>query len=157
MSRGARFGGWLALSFVPALIGLPFPAPDWYRQLKRPDWSPPPAAFGPVWTALYTLMGIAAALVAGRPDGRGRDRALGAFGVQLALNAAWTPIFFGLRRPGLALAEIVAMWAAVAATILLFARQRLAAGLLLVPYLAWVTFATALNAAIWRRNRETGD
>ncbi|HEY7527362.1 MAG TPA: TspO/MBR family protein [Candidatus Limnocylindria bacterium] len=156
MSRRARFGGWLALSFVPALIGLPFPAPAWYRQLAKPRWSPPPAAFGPAWTLLYTLMGIAAALVAGRPQAGSRNRALGAFGVQLALNAAWTPIFFGLRRPGLALAEIVAMWVAVAATTVLFARQRLAAGLLLLPYLAWVSFATALNAAIWRRNRGIG-
>lgn len=151
-----RLSRWLALSFVPALIGLPFPAPEWYRGLRRPSWSPPPAVFGPVWTALYTSMGIAAALVSARPASDERDRALSLFKIQLALNAAWTPIFFGLRRPGVALAEIVAMWLAVAATVALFARQRLAAGLLLLPYLAWVTFATALNAAIWHRNRELG-
>ena len=152
----AGLGRWLALSFVPALIGLPFPAPDWYRALRRPSWSPPPSIFGPVWTALYTLMGIAAALVAARPASGGRDRALGLFKVPLARHAAWTPIFFGLRRPGVALAEIAVMWLAVAGTAVLFARQRLAAGLLLLPYVAWVTFATALNAAIWRRNRELG-
>jgi tryptophan-rich sensory protein len=148
-----QLGRWLALSFVPALIGLPFPAPDWYRRLRRPAWSPPPSVFGPVWTALYALMGVAAALVAAGPRSPDRERALGLFKLQLALNAAWTPIFFGLRRPGAALAEIIAMWLAVAATVALFARQRLVAGLLLLPYLAWVTFATALNAAIWRRNR----
>ena len=86
----------------------------------------------------------------------GRGPALAAFGVQLALNAAWTPIFFGLRRPGLALAEIGATLAGVAVTIVLFLRQRTLAGLLLLPYLAWTAFATLLNAEIWRRNRELG-
>jgi tryptophan-rich sensory protein len=76
--------------------------------------------------------------------------------VQLALNAAWTPIFFGLRRPGLALAEILATLGAVAVTVALFLRERTLAGLLLLPYLAWTSFATLLNAAIWRRNRELG-
>lgn len=144
--------GWLALSFLPGVIGAPFPAPGWYRQLRRPSFSPPPWVFGPVWTVLYALMGVAAWLVAGG-RAQGRRAALGAFLAQLVLNAAWTPIFFGLRRPGLALAEITVTLVAVAATTLLFLRQRLAAGLLLVPYLAWVSFATVLNAEIWRRNR----
>lgn len=147
--------GWVALSFMPAAIGAPFPAPGWYRQLRKPSWSPPPWVFGPVWTLLYTLMGIAAWLVAS--GGRaGRGPALAAFGLQLALNAAWTPIFFGLRRPALALAEIAFTLAAVTATVVLFLRQRTPAGLLLLPYLAWTAFAAVLNAAIWRRNRELG-
>lgn len=151
-------GGWIALSFVPAAIGAPFPAPAWYRQLRKPSWSPPSWLFGPVWTLLYALMGVAAWLVAGgsRAQRAGRGPALAAFGAQLALNAAWTPIFFGLRRPGLALAEIVTTLAAVAVTVALFLRQRALAGLLLLPYLAWTAFATLLNAEIWRRNRELG-
>ncbi len=143
---------WLAVSFLPGVLGAPFPAPGWYRELRKPPWSPPAELFGPVWTILYALMGTAAWLVAGGRS-RGRGLALGAYAVQLVLNAAWTPIFFGLRRPGLALAEITATLVAIVATVALFTRQRLLAGLLLLPYLAWVAFATALNAAIWRRNR----
>ncbi|HEY7332518.1 MAG TPA: TspO/MBR family protein [Candidatus Limnocylindria bacterium] len=155
--RGWRsLAGWVALSFVPAVIGAPFPAPEWYRQLRKPSWSPPAWLFGPVWTLLYALMGVAAWLVATGGRAGGRGAALGAFGAQLALNAAWTPIFFGLRRPGLALAEIMATLGAVAATVALFLRQRTLAGVLLLPYLAWTSFATLLNAAIWRRNRDLG-
>jgi translocator protein len=151
-SRG-RVARWIGLSFVPALVGAPFPAPEWYRRLHKPAWSPPPWLFGPVWTVLYALMGVAASLVAAG-DARGRTGALRLFGVQLALNGAWTPIFFGLRRPGVALVEIVATWCAIVATTVAFMRQRRLAGVLLLPYLAWVSFATALNAAIWRRNRD---
>ena len=147
-----RLLGWLGISFLPALAGVAFPAPDYYRSLRRPRWAPPTWLFGPAWTLLYALMGIAAWLVADRAGHRSRP-ALGAFGVQLALNAAWTPIFFGLRRPGLALVEIAAMWLAVAATTLLFFGRRTLAGVLLLPYLAWVTYAAALNWEIWRRNR----
>ncbi len=146
-----RLLAWLAAAFVPAAIGAAFPAPDYYRALSKPSWSPPPWLFGPAWTLLYALMGVAAWFVAAR-GGPGTHRALGLWGVQLGLNAAWTPIFFGLRKPGVALVEIVAMWVAIAATMLAFLRRRTLAGLLLVPYLAWVTFAAALNFAIWRRN-----
>lgn len=147
-----RLAGWIGLSFVPGVIGAPFPAPDWYRQLRKPAWAPPPAIFGPVWTLLYLLMGIAAWRIASTGAG-GRQSALRAFRWQLALNAAWTPIFFGLRRPDLALGEIAATWLAILVTTVRFARVRLIAGLLLLPYLAWVTFATALNWSIWRRNQ----
>lgn len=148
----ARLAGWIGLSFVPGLIGAPFPAPDWYRQLRKPEWAPPPSVFGPVWTLLYLLMGIAAWRIASSGKD-GRQSALRAFRWQLALNAAWTPIFFGLRQPGAAFAEIVATWLAILVTTVRFARVRLIAGLLLLPYLAWVTFASALNWSIWRRNR----
>jgi tryptophan-rich sensory protein len=96
------------------------------------------------------MMGVAAWLV-WRERGL-RSRELGAWGVQLALNALWTPLFFGLRRPDLAFVEIVLLWLAVAATLTLFLRARRLAGLLLVPYLAWVSFAAALNAALWSAN-----
>ena len=146
-----RLLGWVGLSFVPGAIGAPFTAPDWYRRLRKPEWAPPPSVFGPVWSLLYLLMGIAAWRVS-TVEPR-RHAALRLFGLQLLLNGAWTPIFFGLRQPGLAFAEIVATWLAIFATLVAFARTRLVAGLLLVPYLAWVTYATALNFSIWRRNR----
>ncbi len=142
--------GWLGLSFLPAAGGIAFPAPDYYRALRRPSWAPPPWLFGPAWTLLYTLMGIAAWRVARRPDGSG---ALRLYRAHLVLNAAWTPIFFGLRRPDLALAEIAALWLSVLITTLAFLRRSTVAGVLLLPYLAWTSFAAALNFEIWRRNR----
>jgi benzodiazapine receptor len=147
-----RFVVWLAAAFVPAAIGAAFPAPAYYRGLRKPAWAPPPWLFGPVWTVLYALMAVAAWMVA-RRGGRGTRPALALWGAQLVLNAAWTPIFFGLRNPGAALVEIVALWIAVIGTVGAFATRRAMAAALLLPYLAWVTFAAALNLAIWRRNR----
>jgi tryptophan-rich sensory protein len=151
MASLPRLVGWIALSFVPAAIGVPFTAPEWYRSLRRPSWAPPAWLFGPVWTVLYLLMAVAAWRVdtARRPT-RGP---LALFWVQLALNAAWTPLFFGLRRIDLALAEIVATWIAILATVVAFARVRLLSGALLLPYLGWVGFASVLNWSIWRANR----
>ncbi|HET6379964.1 MAG TPA: TspO/MBR family protein [candidate division Zixibacteria bacterium] len=147
-----RLIAWVAAAFAPAIIGLPFTAraPQYYRALDKPGWSPPSSAFGPVWTVLYLLIGVSGWLVAQRTGSGGAQRL---WGLQLALNAAWTPLFFGLRRPGMALVEIMATLAAIVLTVAAFFRQRRLAGVLLLPYLAWVAFATALNAAIWRRNR----
>ena len=142
---------WLAAAFIPAAIGAAFPAPDYYARLDKPGWAPPPWLFGPVWTVLYALIGVAAWLIA-RRGGQGTRAALGVWSLQLALNAAWTPIFFGLRNPGLALVEIIVMWVAIAATTVVFLGRRVLAGALLLPYLAWVGFATALTWEIWRRN-----
>jgi translocator protein len=142
---------WVVAAFVPAAIGAAFPAPDYYARLDKPAWSPPSWLFGPVWTVLYLLIGVAAWLV-DRRGGPGTRTALRLWGTQLVLNAAWTPIFFGLRNPGAALLEIGVMWVAIAATAVAFAARRTAAGALLLPYLAWVTFATVLNFEIWRRN-----
>jgi translocator protein len=124
----------------------------WYPSLDRPSWRPPDEAFGPVWTALYAGNAVSAWLV-WRADPQGSRPALTLYGVQLALNAAWPLLFFGLKRPGLALVEIALLWVAVLATIAAFARRHRGAALLLVPYLAWVTFALALNHDLWRRNR----
>jgi tryptophan-rich sensory protein len=146
-----RLIGWLAVSFVPAVIGIRFPAPSYYRRLDKPPWAPPPAVFGPVWTILYASMGVAAWLVARR--GAGADAPLSLWGAQLALNAAWTPLFFGLRAPGIALVDIVLLWLTLAGTVVAFWSRRTLAGALLLPYLLWVSFATALNLEIWRRNR----
>jgi len=124
-------------------------APGYYETLDRPSWSPPAGVFGPVWSVLYVSMATAAWLVA--REGLERDDvrlALGLFGTQLVLNAAWTPIFFGAQRPGLAAADIIALLVVLAATVAAFWRVRPAAGALMVPYLAWVAFATALNLAI---------
>lgn len=126
--------------------------PGWYATLEKPAWNPPSWVFGPVWTTLYLLMAIAAWLVwtrSGLADARG---ALTLFAIQLALNVAWSFIFFGARRPGWALLELVVLWCAILATLLAFRRHSEAAGWLLVPYLAWVTFAGVLNATIWRLN-----
>ena len=119
--------------------------------IEEPWFFPPTIAFPIVWTLLFTLMGVALFLVWRRGTGR-RDvkLALGAFAVQMALNVAWTPAFFGLQMPGLGLAIILALWVAIAATIAAFDRVNRRAAALLVPYLAWVTFAAVLNYAIWR-------
>jgi len=122
---------------------------DWYPALRKPPFNPPDYVFGPVWTALYAMMAVAAWLV-WRKAGTGYP--LGLFALQLALNLAWTALFFGLRLPGLAFAEILVLWASIAATVVSFWRVSVPAGALLVPYLLWVGFAAVLNLAIWRLN-----
>lgn len=144
--------GWLALSFAAAGAAV-FVSPDgWYAGINKPTWNPPAWIFGPAWTFLYVTMSVAAWLVWREGGWRTQGRALGLFVLQWALNALWTPLFFGLHRPGLALIDIVALWVAILATLIAFWRVRRVAGILLLPYLAWVTFATALNFTIWRMN-----
>ena len=150
-----RLMAWLGISFVPAVIGYRFPAPAYYARLRKPSWAPPGWLFGPVWTVLYALMGAAAWLVAGNGGAAPRTPMV-LWIAQLGLNATWTPIFFGLRAPGLALINIVLLWLALVATVTAFFSRRPIAGVLLIPYLGWVSFATALNFAIWRRNRVAG-
>ncbi len=148
----AALAGFVALAYLPALIGTRFLPGAWYRALSKPAWTPPDWLFGPVWSLLYLSIGVAAWLVWRRRRPRPAPAAWGAWAVQLALNAAWSWLFFGLQRPALALAEIAALWLAVLATVVLFWRLRPAAGLLLVPYLGWVGFAAALNFELWRLN-----
>lgn len=136
-----------------AISGLATPPGDWYASLAKPSWTPPPWLFGPVWTLLYAMMGIAAWLLWRRRSQAAGRRALWLFLAQLALNFAWTPAFFGLRSPGLALVIIVMLAAAIVATIAAAWRVQRAAAAMLVPYLGWVSFATALNLAIWRLNQ----
>ena len=126
---------------------------DWYPKLKRPSYNPPGWVFGPVWTALYTLMGIAVAVVWRREAGERRTLALTLFGTQLLLNALWSGAFFGLRSPLAGLADMLALWLAIVATMIVFMTLSPLAALLLVPYLVWVSFASLLNFAVWRRNR----
>jgi benzodiazapine receptor len=124
----------------------------WYPELRKPSWTPPSRAFGPVWTVLYAQMAYSAQRV-DRSSDPARRRALALWWVQLGLNAAWTPIFFGARRPGAAAVVIGALLPAVAATAAASAGVDRRAGLLYAPYLAWSTYAAALNVEIWRRNR----
>lgn len=121
---------------------------DWYVRLPKPSWNPPSWVFGPVWTVLYLIMGIAVWLVWIERGGQDIGAALVWFAAQLALNVLWSIAFFGLRSPVGGLVVIVALWWAIAATIFVFAPISPVAAALLVPYLAWVTFATVLNGAI---------
>jgi benzodiazapine receptor len=126
----------------------------WYRTIERPSWNPPDWVFGPVWTTLYVMMGIALVQVVGSERDRvARQLGLGLFAVQLILNFGWSWIFFMNHDLFGALVEIIALWLAVAATAAAFAATRRSAGVLLLPYLAWVSFATLLTASIWRLNR----
>ena len=150
-SLGA-LAGWIALSYLPALIGGAPASRGTYQTLEQPAWAPPGWLFGPVWTALYLLMGIAAWLVWRERGWSGARGVLTLFVVQLAFNALWTWLFFGWELRGWAFAEIVLLWLLIAAVLVGFWRVRRLAGLLLVPYLAWVTYAAALTFAIWRLN-----
>jgi tryptophan-rich sensory protein len=128
--------------------------PTWYKGLAKPSFNPPAWLFGPAWTVLYLMMAVAAWLVWKQGLGApGVKLALAAFLVQLVLNCLWSIVFFGLRSPLAGLVDIVAMWLAILATIVLFFRVSTPAGLLLLPYIAWVSFAALLNAAILRLNR----
>lgn len=146
---------WIALCVGGgALIGLATQGGDssWYASLDRPSWTPPAAAFAPVWTMLYAAMGVAAWLVWREGGWRRQRLPLTVFLVQLALNFAWSPIFFRLHQITWALVDIVVLWLLIVMTIRVFVRVNRAAAWLLAPYLAWVSFATALNAAIASMN-----
>jgi translocator protein len=144
--------GWLLLCFGAAAPGALFPPGEWYAGLNKPSWHPPSWVFGPVWSTLYVMMAVAAWLV-WRQGGFARQRwPLALFLVQLALNAAWSPLFFGMQRIGLAFAEIIVLWLAIASTVVAFWRVHRVAGWLLMPYLAWVSFAAVLNGTLWRLN-----
>ena len=158
-SPGAgRYWGAFALLLLgtaaAALIGgiASVRAAEFYQQLSKPAWAPPAGAFGPVWTLLYLLMAVAAWLVVrtrGWPSAR---PAIALYAAQLVFNALWTWLFFRWRLGGVALIEILLLWSLLLLTVWTFWRIRRLAGLLLLPYLAWVTFAAALTYAVWRRN-----
>lgn len=156
MSAAGAFGlvAWLLASLAAGAVGsvASAGAPELYAELDKPAWAPPPGVFGPVWTVLYLLMGVAAWLVWRERGLAGARGALGLFGAQLALNALWSWLFFEWRLGGLALAEVVLLLVLVAATAVAFRRVRPLAGALLLPYLLWVAFATALTWSLWQRN-----
>lgn len=124
----------------------------WYTQLAKPSFNPPNSVFGPVWTVLYILMAISLYLVWQQPPSPARNKAMLLFFIQLALNFAWSFIFFYYHKIGLALVDIIILWIFLFITILLFRRFSTAAAWLLAPYLAWVSFATVLNMSIFKLN-----
>lgn len=145
---------WLVVSFIAAGIGgaASVQAGPFYSQLVRPDWAPPASIFGPVWTVLYALMGIAAWLVWRVGGFRAANGALTLFLVQLAFNALWSWLFFRWHQGALAFADILLLLALIVATLIAFWRISRLAGALLIPYLLWVTFASALNYSVWQLN-----
>ena len=138
-------GGLGAAATTPEIDG-------WYMTIEKPSWNPPDYIFGPVWATLYIMMAVAAWLV-WKPEGfKGAATTLTLFAAQLGLNVAWSWIFFGMHQPGWAFVEIVILWLAIVATTIAFFQKSKIAGGLMVPYLAWVSFASVLNFAIWRLN-----
>ena len=144
--------GWLVLTFGMAAIGSRFLPDEWYRKLNKPTWNPPNSIFAPVWTILYLLMATAAWLVWRQYEISVALVPLSLFVLQLLLNTAWTWLFFGRHQIRSALLDIVALWILILATLLSFWRLDMLAGILLLPYLAWVSFAMVLNWAIWQKN-----
>ncbi len=146
--------GWFILVFAAASLGsiASIDASEFYTQLAQPAWAPPPWLFGPVWTTLYLLMAVSVALVwrIGGFVERGVEIRL--FVLQLALNSLWSWLFFQWHLGGLAFAEVILLWLVILVTSILFCRVRPLAGLLLIPYLLWVTFAAALNFTLWQLN-----
>ena len=143
---------WLVVTFTAAWIDSRFQPGEWYTGLVKPALTPPAWVFGPVWTLLYAMMATAAWLVWRRYGLANAIGPLGLFLGQLALNALWSFLFFGLQRPGLALLDIAALWLAILASLIAFWRLHPPAGFLLLPYLLWVSFATYLNFQLWRLN-----
>lgn len=146
--------GWFALCFAASAIGAlaTLQAQTFYSQLIQPAWAPPPSVFGPVWTLLYAMMAVAAWLVFSSGGFRGDRVARALFLTQLAANSLWSWLFFAWHLGSLALIDIGLLWLLIAATIFCFWRVRPLAGWLLIPYLLWVSFASALNYSLWQLN-----
>jgi benzodiazapine receptor len=148
-----RLTAFFAVCFFAAWLGSRFTRPSlvpWYASLAKPSWTPPNWVFAPAWTVIFALMAIA-----GWQIWRGtgfQTIGMGLFALQLVLNVAWSWLFFGLKSPAAGMLDIVVLWLAILATTIVFWRQNHAAGWLFVPYLGWVTYAAALNFAIWRMN-----
>ena len=143
------FAVFLGACMAAGATGALFPPGAWYRQLSKPPWTPPDWLFPVAWGTLYLLIAGSAARVAMIP---GAGLAMAVFSLQIALNGLWTPVFFGLRRLRGGMVVLVALWLSVAATLGLFWLLDPVAGYMLIPYLAWVTLAGALNFSVWRRN-----
>jgi tryptophan-rich sensory protein len=152
VSQAVGLLGWLFVAFAAAAVGgiASVEAASFYAQLSKPPWAPPAWLFGPVWSVLYTLMGVAAWLV-WRSGGSTRA-ALGVFVAQLAANALWSWLFFGWHRGALAAVEVLVLLALILWTVVAFRRISRLAGALLIPYLLWVGFASLLTWSVWQRN-----
>jgi tryptophan-rich sensory protein len=143
---------WICAALAAGWIGSRFLPGEWYAALAKPAWTPPDAVFGPVWTTLYVLMGIAAWLVWREVGFSGARTALVLFILQLGLNALWSYLFFGAHQPMIAFFEIVVLWLVILFTLVGFWKVKPLAGALLLPYLCWVGFASVLNFQLWRLN-----
>lgn len=144
--------GFLAVTWIAPLLAAFSMPDDWFRSLAKPAWNPPDWLFGPVWSVLYTLMAIAAWRVWRSGPWSAVKTALILYGIQLGLNALWSPLFFSFHRPGLAFIDIVLLLLAIIATTVAFLRHDRVAAMCFAPYLAWVSFASVLNFEIWRLN-----
>lgn len=139
--------GWIGSIFTTPSIQ------TWYATLTKPSFNPPNWVFAPVWTFLFLTMGVALWLIwRGGFKTLGRQQALRVFIIQLCLNVLWSLVFFGLHQPGIALIEILLLWLAILITIIKFYKIDRWAGLILIPYIAWVSFAAVLNLMLWRLN-----
>ena len=145
---------WLAVTLVAAILGAiaSAQAREFYAALARPAWAPPGSVFGPVWSLLYVMMAVAAWLVWRRHGFQGARTALTLYLVQLVLNALWSWLFFAWHLGGAAFADVILLWIAILCTLFAFRSKHLAAALLLLPYLLWVSFALALNYSVWQLN-----
>jgi translocator protein len=154
LRRAIGLAAWVAVTFAAAAVGAvgSSSASAFYAELVRPSWAPPGWLFAPAWTTLYALMAVSAWLV-WRARGFADARiALSLFLIQLAANALWSWLFFAWRQGGLAFAEVVLLWCLIVATVAAFWRVSRTAAVLLLPYLAWVAYASALTFEVWRRN-----
>lgn len=145
----------IAIAQGAGIIGSVFTASSvqtWFETIAKPAWNPPSWLFGPVWITLYTMMGVAAYLVWQQRDAPGAKMALGVYGVHLVFNALWSILFFGLKNPGIAFFEIIVLLVLIVVTTVLFWRINPWAGALMIPYIAWVSFASFLNYTIWQLN-----
>jgi len=154
LAQSIGLAGWLAVTFAAAAVGAvaSIDAASFYTQLVRPAWAPPASLFGPAWSVLYLLMGVAAWLAWREQGAKGLAVALALFLAQLAANALWTWLFFAWRNGALAFAGVLVLLALIVATVTAFWRIRPLASVLLLPYLAWVCFASALTWAVWQGN-----
>ncbi|MEM9291048.1 MAG: TspO/MBR family protein [Acidobacteriota bacterium] len=151
MKKYASLIVFLGIVFIAGASGAAFQPGEWYDGLSKPSWNPPSWVFGPVWSVLYVMIAISGWRL-WRHREQGTQKALIFWGVNIVLNALWSWLYFGLRRPDLAFAEIVFIWLTIVATIAFAWRPDRSAGLLLVPYLLWVSFAAALNFTLWQMN-----
>ena len=158
MNKLKETGVFIAFLALPLLIGVTASAATasgvatWFPTLEKPFFNPPNWIFGPVWTVLYLLMGVSSYMVCRAPRSGSRQLGLDVYGVTLLLNFAWSFLFFYFQMPGVAFVEIILLWFWIIVMIVFFYRTRPLAGLLQLPYLAWVTFASVLNGAIWWLN-----
>ncbi|HNX52194.1 MAG TPA: tryptophan-rich sensory protein [Pontiellaceae bacterium] len=148
LKRAGQVVLFVGIAFLPALSAVFVQTGGWYEALYKPEWNPPAAVFGPVWSALYLIIGLAGYFAWTRGPREHRRAEFSVYGAQLVLNALWTPVFFGLHRPDLALAVLILLWFQILLCIALFSLRSFAAALLMLPYFIWISFAGALNATI---------